>query len=906
MLVMALFSPAAQADLTVGAAQVDTTPPAFNSAQDLFDFPEVDTARNMICPRSVYNGPRLWRFEEPYTDTDGSGDFNYPAQAGVPTPEPYCDYNHNNRWEGIYSSGGVGHLAKTVHDPIDARAVAFSNGPTTIVLVSVVAQGIFENYIREARTMAQTLAGQGAHQVTCGHIDEMVVSSNHNESSPDTVGIYGAPPDPAVGAFGLNSSIDEYYMDWLDEQIANSAVEACGNRVPGSLREVEFPVPPDLEQQIPRRFPTADDFGNHASIDNKVRVLQARDSDGDPVFTIMNLSDHNQDIGHSDSFEESHAMSSDWPGSFHRHLEQEIGGTAMFLAGAIGSQEDLITRPRIPDPPCDGGSNGCFAQVELTGQVIAGHVADQLANAEPVSGGAVSGDRIEFCAPLENNLFKAAFEAGLFGERQGYTNCLPTGRVGTEVHTSVAVLQVGDVQFISHPGEAFPALMFGGPWGIEDASCPNRANPPVPNWRAKAKYRFQVGLGDDLVGYMKPAWSFLYDTPGTFTPTDGCVSDPHNHSHALEDEAVGPTISNMVAENLSAMLEPDIDPAAEIRYGRYVKADGTLTDAYTAPQDQGAPGHWPTDAVAIWLTSPGSTNLNADPGHPDHGTIVALGGVTAFGSRQVDQNGRFMDFDGAEQPNGPDVTTRGMVVKTASGAVSSRYYVDVYPALTVTSSLGPAVAPEYPRPGSATPLRVPLVPEYQACTSPNSVHVAPLDSPACTPPSEQSSLLTTSAAGKGWGFARFTVTPGNPGTPANEADVSIMASATDVRNAGGGSSDYTGDVLLRTAMRVTDGGSTGGEPATVQDSRLDVPVACAASPNPALGSACAISTTANTLVPGFAQEERRTIISALSVSLTDAGLDGTVTSAPGPGLDCPPECGSGDEATFLRQGLFAP
>src|SRR3989442_11461940 len=49
-------------------------------------------------------------------------------------------------------------------------------------------------------------------------IDEMVVSSNHNESSPDTVGIYGAPPDPS-GNFPLNSGIDEYYMDWLDDLI---------------------------------------------------------------------------------------------------------------------------------------------------------------------------------------------------------------------------------------------------------------------------------------------------------------------------------------------------------------------------------------------------------------------------------------------------------------------------------------------------------------------------------------------------------------------------------------------------------------------------------------------------------------------------------------------------------------
>ena len=44
------------------------------------------------------------------------------------------------------------------------------------------------------------------------------------------------------------------------------------------------------------------------------------------------------------------------------------------------------------------------------------------------------------------------------------------------------------------------------------------------------------------------------------------------------------------------------------------------------------------------------------------GTLAALPGVTGFGSRGVDASGRMMDYDGAEQPTGGDVTTRGMLV----------------------------------------------------------------------------------------------------------------------------------------------------------------------------------------------------------------------------------------------------
>src|SRR5438552_234323 len=585
VLLVAEMPPAARADTpwSIGAAKVDTTPPAFDAAQDLQDFPAVDTARGITCPRDVYNGPRLWRFEEPYPDAAGSGAFTCPCG----TAEPFCDYNHNGRWEGIYLSGGIDQRAKFLHDPIDARAIAVTgdNGQT-IALVSVVAQGIFENYIAEARAKAEALAGQVPHQASCGHIDEMVVSSNHNESSPDTVGIYGAPPDPS-GNFPLNSGIDEYYMDWLDDQIASAAVAACDSRRPASLREVEFPVPAGLMQEIPGRFPTtADDRNKPTAIDDKVRVLQARDGSGNPIFTMINLADHNQDIGHSDNYYESHSLSSDWPGYFHRRLEQDVGGMAMFLVADNGSMEDLITDPPLSTADHPECNTGCFAQVEATGTKIADEVAARLGSAIAVPIGSVGGRRTEFCVPLENNLFRALAQAGIFGERQTYTStptggCEPAGRAGQDVKTSVAVMDVGpDLQFIANPGEAFPALMLGGPWGIEDASCPNRENPPVPTWHASAKYRFQVGLGDDLIGYEKPPWSFLYDTPGSFTPTD-CTS-------------------------------------------------------------------------------------------------------------RVAANGDFMDFDGADQPNGSNIDTRRMLVKVSGGGVQKRYYVNVYPALTVSGSLGAA------------------------------------------------------------------------------------------------------------------------------------------------------------------------------------------------------------------------
>ncbi len=155
-------------------------------------------------------------------------------------------------------------------------------------------------------------------------------------------------------------------------------------------------------------------------------------------------------------------------------------------------------------------------------------------------------------------------------------------------------------------------------------------------------------------------------------------------------------------------------------------------------------------------------------------------------------------------------------------------------------------APQYPRPGGGTPLRVPLVPEYNRCTSPNSNHISPLNSPSCSPPVESSQVLTTASTGRQSASARYDVLVGNPSTPADEANVRIVASATDVickaTNAacpGGAGTDYTGRVVLATTMRITDRQSGAAEAGTVVERELYAPFTCVAN-GTAVGSTCTV------------------------------------------------------------------
>ena len=93
----------------------------------------------------------------------------------------------------------------------------------------------------------------------------------------------------------------------------------------------------------------------------------------------------------------------------------------------------------------------------------------------------------------------------------------------------------------------------------------------------------------------------------------------------------------------------------------------------------------------------------------------------------------------------------------------------------------------YPRPRGATPLFIPLVPAYQSCSEPNTSHGAPLSFPSCNPSDLESQFLTVGTPdsnGKGAksvGSVLFKVTPDDPVTEEDEADVRIAMSLTDVR-----------------------------------------------------------------------------------------------------------------------------
>ena len=134
--------------------------------------------------------------------------------------------------------------------------------------------------------------------------------------------------------------------------------------------------------------------------------------------------------------------------------------------------------------------------------------------------------------------------------------------------------------------------------------------------------------------------------------------------------------------------------------------------------------------------------------------------------------------------------------------------------------------------------------------------------------------------------------PGNTGTSADEADVSINLSITDVRKKSD-LADYTGQLQASFALQLTDtaNGPTLADSATMATT-LRYTVPCLATASTTIGSTCSLTTTADAVSPGTVLEGRRAVWELGVVRVLDGGSDGLAATSP--------------NTLFARQGIFVP
>ena len=196
-------------------------------------------------------------------------------------------------------------------------------------------------------------------------------------------------------------------------------------------------------------------------------------------------------------------------------------------------------------------------------------------------------------------------------------------------------------------------------------------------------------------------------------------------------------------------------------------------------------------------------------------------------------------------------------------------------------------------------MRVPLVPAYPECTAPNRMHGPPLEHPSCSAPAQASQHLAfgtpdvNARSASMTGLVRYRVVAGNPGNPADEADVELTVNVADVRKRSD-LTDYTGELRAEATRRITDklNPGTGTEDGTVIDFPMRWSVPCVTTAG-SEGATCSLTTSVDTLVPGTVREGKRTVWELGAINVFDGGSDGDADTLTG-------------DTLLATQGLFVP
>lgn len=360
---------------------------------------------------------------------------------------------HKNK---IYIAGfGHNRIATGIHDDLYVRCLALQAGGQILVLCSVDIIGLFYDDVLKIREQVKLQAPEVSH---------LVVASTHVHEGPDTLGLWG--PDP------LHSGIDENYLEWLDSQIAATAVRAACSMQPARMELSRDDHPLLGMLQSVDRPPLVKDLYLFVMRFTSI-------GEGEPIAILVNWSDHPETLGG-----ENTEITADYPHWLCQYVENRFGGTAVFFNGSIGKVSTLGNQVALQDPETgEIAQDHTWRKPELLGTMV-GQLAERaLKSSETTAVKSFLIRKSTLFAPLQNDHFRVAEAAGVFsGRKPLYTNgrvdkstvektLTATGRVrlatGQDLQTEVDYVQLrsGDrlvAEIVTIPGEIYPELTNGG------------------------------------------------------------------------------------------------------------------------------------------------------------------------------------------------------------------------------------------------------------------------------------------------------------------------------------------------------------------------------------------------------------------------------------------------------------
>lgn len=322
-------------------------------------------------------------------------------------------------------------LSYGAHDDIQVRTVVLKQGEMKLAMVAVDVIGIHRTDALQIKNGVKNFSPS-----------QIIIASTHTHAGPDTLGLWGLPP--------VISGRSDRYMRRIGRAVAETIEEAEARAVEVTPYAAVFQLDPGIMVNFNEGEPEDENAG----------IMVFKDREGKVVGTLLNVNGHPEAM-----WSDNHYLSADYPGRLCQLVEGEYGGGAVFFSAALGA----MMSPARPGP----GEKHDFERLERISQSIFAEVKRGMGMLDPVKP-RLSHKSSLILFPARNDRFKLLLRTGIL-DRELYT--------GEKILTSVHLVEIGDAQFVTFPGEAYPKLGLK----VRESQKP---------------LSFQIGLADDELGYI--------------------------------------------------------------------------------------------------------------------------------------------------------------------------------------------------------------------------------------------------------------------------------------------------------------------------------------------------------------------------------------------------------------------
>ena len=431
---------------------------------------------------------------------------------------------------GGYGGGPAGGTIARHIDPLTGkpedftvRAVAITSAGHVVEFATVDTQGYFAGYqegpygISDVRAaVARYLRSRGVASATAA---DVIVSSEHEHASPTVIGIWG----PASHQLA--------YLKQVAATLTSTLEHAFDAARPATISWGQGDAPWVADRVIPQ--------GNAFEgwpRDGSIGTLWARDARTGETIAVYATEPGYPNIvyGPGDMLgpggKLEAVLSSDFPNYADAYIEQRLGGIAIVTPGTLGNETSPLQTDDVPSPdlPSQGGlqQTRAFDDVLHMGELIGNLVIGSLARSHSIAAPGVAAAEQYVQTPVDNAalialdqgeqvdgelLFSTLTGGAIYPADRSFS---PPYGAGAVLDTWVTGVRIGNLLFLTMPGEFFPEIHAAWNQGIHGADG-----------------NFVIGAAQDFLGYEYPAYAFPFTLEG---------SDEHifNPSVTLGDQVV--------------------------------------------------------------------------------------------------------------------------------------------------------------------------------------------------------------------------------------------------------------------------------------------------------------------------------------------------------------------------------